>query len=285
MNIQPAERVALISGAASGIGEAVATRLAKAGMAIAAIDLDTERLGALEQELGKRVPVMTGCVDVRDGGAVNAFVERVAATLGVPTAVVCSAGIARSSPAESMSHRDFTEVLDINLTGTFLVCQATARHMLAKGGGSIVCLASVTSKGGHPGRANYAASKWGVVGLVKTLALEWGGRKVRVNAVAPNGVNTPMLIDGVPRRYREGVILDRTPLGRFAEPGDVADAVAFLLSAEAAYITGAVLEVDGGLTAGYLTHEGGADYGTGRPVERIEPAVTDMTRNNRGVGQ
>lgn len=151
-------------------------------------------------------------------------------------------------------------MLDINLRGTFLTCKSTAVVMLPRRRGSIVCLASITAKGGQPGRANYAASKWGLVGLVKSLATEWGNRGVRVNAVAPNGVDTPMLTAGVPDHFRESVMLDRTPLGRFAQVDEVAQGIAFLLSDAASYISGTVLEIDGGLTAGYLTHRHGNDY-------------------------
>ena len=204
--------------------------------------------------------MLTGALDVRDRAALDAFVGRVEAELGPIHSVVPAAGFARSAPAEVMDPAAWQMVLDVNLSGTFHTCAAAAGPMLRRGRGAIVAISSITGRGGHPGRANYAASKWGLIGLVKTLALEWGGRGVRVNAVAPNGVDTPMLEAGVPANFREQVMLDRTPLGRFATPDEVTAVIAFLLSADAAYITGTVVDVDGGLTAGYLTHRRGADY-------------------------
>ena len=158
-----------------------------------------------------------------------------------------------------MDDSTFESVLAVNLTGVFYTCRAVGRALLAGGGGAIVTIASISAKGGQAGRANYAASKWGLAGLTKTLAIEWGHRGVRVNAVAPNGVDTPMIRDGIPEDFLSGVMLDRTPLGRLAQPEEIAAAVAFLLSDEAAYVNGAVLELDGGLTAGFLTHRHGAD--------------------------
>jgi 3-oxoacyl-[acyl-carrier protein] reductase len=259
-NNSSAQRVALITGAASGIGAAVCAHLAASGVAIAAADLNQDGLDALQERLGRHTRFLGATLDVRDEAAQQAFVAQTEATLGAITDVVPCAGLARSAPAESMSAEQWDLVLDINLRGTFLTCKSAAAVMLPRRRGSIVCLASITARGGQPGRANYAASKWGLVGLVKSLASEWGNRGVRVNAVAPNGVDTPMLTVGVPEAFREGVMLDRTPLGRFAQVEEVAQSIGFLLSDAASYITGTVLDVDGGLTAGYLTHRHGADY-------------------------
>ena len=266
-------RLAFVTGAASGIGASVCRHLAGLGVAIAAVDQNAAGLEALRDELVPLVPVHIGVADVRDESALQAFVAVAEAALGRPiTDVVPCAGLARSGPAERMSVEDWDLVLDINLKGTFLTCKAAACVMLPRGRGAMVCIASITGLGGQPGRANYAASKWGLIGLVKSLASEWSYRGVRVNAVAPNGVDTPMLTRGVPDHFREDVMLDRTPMGRFAKVEEVAQSIGFLLSDAASYITGAVLEVDGGLSTGYLTHRHGADYAL--HSETVPPALT-----------
>ncbi len=262
------DRVALVTGAASGIGAAVCRRLATDGVRIAAADLNADALDALAGSLD--VSVLTGALDVRDEAAQQRFVARVEAELGGITDVVPCAGLARAAPAETMGAAVWSQVIDVNLTGTFLTCAAAAPGMLRRGRGAIVGIASITAKGGQPGRANYAASKWGLIGLLKTLAVEWGSRGVRVNGVAPNGVDTPLLTQGVPEPFLQGVMIDRTPLGRLARVEEVADVIAFLLSDAASYVNGAVLEVDGGLTAGFLTHRHGADFATKSVVHPVQ---------------
>lgn len=253
--------VAVVTGAAQGIGAAVCRRLAADGVRLALADLDPVALAAAARDLrGGGATVLTEALDVRDEAAQARFVARTEAELGPIDRVVPCAGLARSAPAEQMGKAAFDLVLGVNLTGTFLTCAACAAPMLARGRGAIVGIASITGKGGQPGRANYAASKWGLIGLLKTLAVEWGVRGVRVNGVAPNGVDTPMLAQGVPEAFRREVMLDRTPMGRFARPEEVAEVIAFLLSDAAGYVNGAVVEVDGGLTAGYLTHRQGSDF-------------------------
>jgi 3-oxoacyl-[acyl-carrier protein] reductase len=187
-------------------------------------------------------------------------VARTEAELGPIVAAVPAAGLARSAPAEVMDPAAWQIVLDVNLTGSFHTAAAAAGPMLRRGYGAICAISSITGRGGQPGRANYAASKWGLIGLVKSLAVEWGGRGIRVNAVAPNGVDTPMLAAGVPEAFRTEVMLDRTPMGRFAAAEEIAAVIAFLLSPAASYVNGTVVDVDGGLTAGYLTHRQGSDY-------------------------
>lgn len=253
-------KTALITGAARGIGAAVAHRLAAEGAMIAAADMDEAGLAALAdtlQSTGARV--LTGRFDSRDPAATEDFAAKATDAFGSIDLAVPCAGIARAARAEEMTPETWGDVLGVNLTGVFHTCQSAGRRMLSQGRGAIVTIASITAKGGQPGRANYAASKWGLVGLTKTLAVEWGHRGVRVNAVAPNGVDTPMVRDGLPAEFLADVMIDRTPLGRLGTPEEVAAAVAFLLSDDAAYVNGAVLEVDGGVTAGFMTHRHGAD--------------------------
>ncbi len=254
-------RAYVVTGAARGIGAAVARRLAAEGARLALADIEADALETLAADLrGRGASVVTGRFDTRDSTATDAFVAEANATFGGLAGAVPCAGVARAGRAEDMDDETFERVLSINLTGVFYTCRAVGRVLLERGKGAIVTLASITAKGGQPGRANYAASKFGLVGLTKTLAVEWGGRGVRVNAVAPNGVDTPMIRDGIPAGFLETVMLDRTPQGRLARPEEIAAVIAFLLSDDAAYVNGAILEVDGGLTAGFLTHRHGADF-------------------------
>ena len=255
-----AGRRILITGAARGIGRATAHYLAARGAALVLADMDGDGVKATAAALAEEdAAIFASPLDVRDTAAVKAFVDAAESALGPIDGLVPSAGVAQAMPAERMDDAVWDRVIDINLSSVFRICREVGRRMLDRGHGAIVMLASVTAKGGQPGRANYAASKWGIVGLTKTLAVEWGACGVRVNAVAPNGVDTPMIRDGLPPAFVDDVMLDRTPLGRLARPEEVAAAIAFLLSDEAAYVNGAVLEVDGGLTAGFLTHRRGAD--------------------------
>ncbi|MGF6545803.1 SDR family NAD(P)-dependent oxidoreductase [Paraburkholderia youngii] len=261
-------KVALVTGAASGIGAAVCRRLARDGYYIGAVDANADGLKALTSEVSERTKIVFEALDVRDADAQNEFVKRVEQELGPISVAVPCAGVTRSGPAETMDSESWKLVMDVNVTGTFLTCQAVARPMLTRGNGSIVCVASISSKGGQPGRANYCASKFAVVGLVKSLAAEWANRGVRVNAVAPGVVETPLMLQGVPGDFQR-VLLDRIPLKRFASPEEIAGSIALLLSEDASYINGAILEVDGGITAGYLTSKSGEDYGTRAPIQRI----------------
>jgi 3-oxoacyl-[acyl-carrier protein] reductase len=182
---------------------------------------------------------------VGDGGEAQALVERVEAELGDLDIVVNNAGITRDTLLARMSEEDWDIVLATNLGGAFHTCRAVARKMLRRRSGAIVNLSSVVGVHGNPGQANYAASKAGIIGFTKALARELGNRGVRVNAVAPGYIDTE-LTGELPEAAREA-ILANTPLGRLGRPEDVAGAVRFLCSDEAAFVTGEVLLVDGGL--------------------------------------
>jgi len=183
--------------------------------------------------------------------SLEAMVERVLSSLGRIDLLVNNAGISMPDAFIDLSEEAWDSQIDVNLKGTFLCSQAVARHMLARGeGGAIVNLCSIASFGGQEGRAGYAASKAGLLGLTRVMAQELSPHGIRVNAVAPSLIGTEMIERIVPESFRDGVVLDRTPLGRLGRPAEVADAVLFLLSEGAAYITGASLMVDGGLTSG-----------------------------------
>ncbi len=251
--------VAAVTGARHGIGEAIARALAEAGARVAVTHHDPSVAEALAVAIG---PEHAGfALDVRSTASVDAAAAAVARRLGEPTVLVNSAGINRIGPAETFPDGDWNEVLDVNLTGLFRCCRAFGSRMLASGRGCIVNIASIIGpQVAMPGRAPYAASKAAIVGLTRVLGVEWAGRGVRVNAVLPGPVRTPM----VERAIEDGFILeqeviDRTPAGRFATPEDVARAVVLLCSADAGFVTGQTLVVDGGYTA----------YGAAHPATRL----------------
>jgi 3-oxoacyl-[acyl-carrier protein] reductase len=183
--------------------------------------------------------------DVADPREAQALIEQVEAQLGDVDALVNNAGVTRDTLIARMTDEDWDVVIDTNLRGAFNTSRAVARKMLRRRAGAIVNLTSVVGLHGNPGQANYAASKAGIIGLTKALARELGSRGVRVNAVAPGYIDTE-LTQVLPEQARTA-ILANTPLGRLGEPEDVAVAVRFLCSDDAAYVTGEVLQVDGGL--------------------------------------
>ncbi|KUI27509.1 short-chain dehydrogenase [Mycobacterium sp. IS-1496] len=238
-------KVALVTGGASGIGAAIASAFATKGARVAVADLN--EAGA--REAATALPTDSngfGC-DVSDPASVTATVDAVADTFGAIDILVNSAGVARLAPAEDLSLADWESTIDINLKGTFLMCQAAGRRMLAAGGGSIVNLASQAASVALDQHVAYCASKFGVVGVSKVLAAEWGGRGVRVNTISPTVVLTELghkAWDGP----RGDALKKLIPIGRFAYPAEIAAAAVYLASDAAAMITGADLVVDGGYT-------------------------------------
>jgi NAD(P)-dependent dehydrogenase (short-subunit alcohol dehydrogenase family) len=240
-------RVALVTGAGRGIGREVALTLAEKGYRVAANDLSPPE-ETLEELRGIGAAALPLPGDVSDEGAVRGMVEAVASGFGPVDVLVNNAGVSLITPAEETTAADWRRVLEVNLTGPFLTSREFGREMLHRGSGSIVNISSVAGLLGISDRAAYNASKHGLIGLTRTLAAEWGGRGVRVNAVCPGWVKTEMdEEDQAGGGYADADIEGRTPMGRFARPEDIARAVAFLADPDlSGYVNGHALSVDGG---------------------------------------
>ncbi|MFI9359980.1 3-oxoacyl-ACP reductase FabG [Kitasatospora sp. NPDC053057] len=239
--------IALISGGSRGIGKAAALRLAAEGYAISfCYQSDQQAADLLGKELDALgVGVLAERVNVTDAAAVRAWVTRTEQELGPITVAIASAGITRDKPLLLMADEDWQAVTDTNLTGTANLCRAVAFPMVKRRGGSIITLSSVSGVYGNPGQSNYAASKAGIIALTRALAKEVGRYGVRVNAVAPGMIETDMTSVLTDAQRTEA--LKHIPLGRFGTADEVADSVAFLAGPQSAYLTGSVLQIDGGI--------------------------------------
>jgi 3-oxoacyl-[acyl-carrier protein] reductase len=242
-------RVALVTGASRGIGRAVALRLAAEGAAVAIAYGASEAAAreVAEAAAGHGVATALLDADLGDAAAAAGLVARAAEALGKVDVLVNNAGVTRDQLAVRMSDRDWSDVLAVDLTAAFMLCRSALRGMLRARWGRIVNVSSIAGVVGNPGQANYSAAKAGLIGLTKALAKEVGGRGITVNAVAPGFVETDMTA-GLPADLIERA-LTVVPAGRLGTAEEVAAAVAFLATPEAAYINGHVLHVDGGLAA------------------------------------
>jgi 3-oxoacyl-[acyl-carrier protein] reductase len=239
-------KVAMVTGAARGLGQAIAVKLAEAGADVALCDLNAEWLeetAAKVKALGRRAECYG--VNVADGDSVTEGVKAIEKDFGKIDVLVNNAGITKDGLLMRMSEADWDAVLNVNLKGVFLCTKAAMRGMMKQRSGTIVNIASVIGLMGNAGQANYAASKGGVISFSKTVAKELSSRNVRCNAVAPGFIRTAMTdaLDAEVQNKMKELI----PLGRFGEPEDVANVVLFLASDASAYVTGQVLSTCGGM--------------------------------------
>jgi len=239
-------KVTLVTGASRGIGRAIALRAAAAGSDVALVGRDGERMAAVAEEIrSKGVQAGVFIADMADGQAVEAAVEQTRGAMGGPHHVVANAGITADQLTMRLKPEDWDRVIAVNLTGTFRLVRAALPDMVRARYGRIVAISSVAGLMGNPGQAAYAASKAGLVGFVKSIAKELGSRNITANVVAPGLIETDMAL-ALPEKQREEMTA-HVALKRMGLASEVAGPVCFLLSEEAAYITGAVLNVSGGL--------------------------------------
>ncbi|POX45971.1 3-oxoacyl-ACP reductase FabG [Streptomyces sp. Ru72] len=243
---QEIRKTALVSGGSRGIGRAVVLRLARDGYRVAfCYQNPSEAVQSLEKEAAELgATVVSRQVGVTDAAAVRSWVQDTEEELGPLDLVVNSAGIVRDTPLVMMKDEDWGDVIDVNLTGTFLVSRAAVFGMMKRKSGCIVNISSVAGVHGNATQTNYSASKAGIIGFTKALSKETGRYGIRANAVAPGFIDTDM-VSGLSDSFREKAV-QGVSLRRFGTPEEVAEAVAYL--AEAQYVTGTVLEIDGGLS-------------------------------------
>ena len=239
-------KVAIITGGAKGIGFATAKKFAQEGAITVIVDIDENALKLAKIELKKYGEVVTKVLNITDRDAVEKIFSEVADEFGRIDSLVNNAGIISDNQLERMTYDQFDKVIDINLKGTFNCAKAVMPYMVKQGSGSITNASSIVGVYGNYGQTNYSASKWGVIGMMKCWAREYGKNGVRSNAVAPGFVDTPILAP-IPEKVMEKLIKG-IPMRRLGKDEEIANVYAFLASDEAGYINGAVIEVSGGKT-------------------------------------
>ncbi len=240
------DKTALVTGAGRGIGRAIALRLAESGADVAVVDLNPDAVAEVAAEvskMGRRALALTG--NVTAATEVDDFVKKTADEFGRIDILVNNAGITRDTLLMRMKEEDWDAVLNVNLKGAFLCTKAVSRIMMKQRYGRIVNISSVIGLMGNAGQANYGASKAGIIGFSKSAARELASRGITVNAIAPGFIETQMT-DVLPEEMKKQLV-QQIPLGRIGVPQDVADAVLFLASDAASYITGQTIAVDGGM--------------------------------------
>ena len=243
-------RVAIVTGSGRGIGRAIALKLAEVGAMVVVNDIGEAAQGVAEEIKVMNRQSLAILADVSSSPDVTRLVGTTVATFGKVDILVNNAGITRDQLVIRMSDEDWDQVLNVNLKSVFLCSRAVLRHMIKQRWGRIISIASIVGVMGNQGQANYASAKVGIIGFTRTVAKEVASRGITANAIAPGFIDTEMT-----QRLQEGwkqQLKSRIPLGYFGSPRDVAEAVAFLASEEARYITGQVLNIDGGMAGVWM---------------------------------
>jgi 3-oxoacyl-[acyl-carrier protein] reductase len=245
MNTQTSGQVALVTGASRGIGAAIALELAQAGLKVIGTATTDDGAARISTALSAHAGCRGATLDVNDGKAAEALIEAIVKENGGLHVLVNNAGITRDMLAMRLKDEDWDAVLDTNLKAVFRMSRAVMRTMMKQRYGRIISITSVVGASGNPGQANYAAAKAGVAGMTRALARELGSRGITVNCVAPGFIETDMTAS-LPEEQQKA-LLSQIPLGHLGKPSDIAHAVAFLASPQAAYVTGQELHVNGGM--------------------------------------